>query len=77
VYPTAYPAYTPIESSPPPPPPASAAQTSGAVPLERMIVDFGNMGFSREQVLGVVGEMAATGKKIEVNSVLDKLMRGV
>ena len=30
-----------------------------------------------EQVLGVVGEMAATGKKIEVNSVLDKLMRGV
>jgi hypothetical protein len=76
-YPTAYPAYTPIESSPPPPPPASAVQTSGAVPLEHMIADFGNMGFSREQVLGVVGEMAATGKKIEVNSVLDKLMRGV
>ena len=75
-YPTAYPAYTPIESSPPPPP-ASAVQTSGAVPLEHMIADFGNMGFSREQVLGVVGEMAATGKKIEVNSVLDKLMRGV
>jgi len=47
------------------------------VPLEHMIADFGNMGFSREQVLGVVGEMAATGKKIEVNSVLDKLMRGV
>ena len=70
-YPTAYPAYAPPE----PPRPAPAPTSPGAVPLESMIVDFANMGFTRQQVLAVVGEIASTGQKVEVNTVLDKLMR--
>jgi hypothetical protein len=42
-----------------------------------MIADFASMGFTRDQVLSVVGQMSERGDKIEVNSVLDKLMRGV
>ena len=72
-YPTAYPAYAPPEPPRPAPPPAPTSP--GAVPLENMIVDFANMGFTRQQVLAVVGEIASTGQKIEVNTVLDKLMR--
>lgn len=49
--------------------------TSGAVPLEQMIGDFANMGFTRQQVMNAVSEMASSGQKIEVNSVLDRLMR--
>ena len=74
--PRAYPTYAPPPPEPPrsmPPPPA----TSGAVQtsLEHMIADFANMGFTRAQVLNVVSEMASSGQKIEVNSVLDRLMR--
>ena len=56
-------------------PPASPQ--SASVPLEHMIADFASMGFTRQQVTDTVGAMAARGENIEVNEVLDRLMRGV
>jgi hypothetical protein len=39
-----------------------------------MIADFANMGFTRGQVLNVVGGMSQRGENIDVNTVLDRLM---
>lgn len=57
-----------------PPPAMSPTATTNAVPLEHMIADFANMGFTRGQVLNVVGSMSQRGENIDVNTVLDRLM---
>ena len=77
------PRYAPPPYSGPPPPMTPEPQPSygapptspASVPLEHMIADFASMGFTRQQVVDAVGAMAARGEKIEVNDVLDRLMR--
>lgn len=64
----------PPPPNPPPPPrqPPPPHQPS-AVPVERVIDDIAVMGFSREEVRNVLREMAAQGKPVDMNVVLDRL----
>jgi hypothetical protein len=70
--------------APPPPPPAAFSSRHGApgpsppgsaasVPIERVIDDVAVMGFSREEVRGVLRELAARGENVDLNVVLDRL----
>lgn len=59
--------------------PRSAPTRSGsgggpaAVPIEKVIDDVAVMGFSRAQVRQVLQELAAEGKSVDLNVVLDRL----
>jgi hypothetical protein len=52
------------------------AQTH-TVPLEKVIDDIVNMGFSRHEVRGVVTKLMESGQSIDLNIVLDRLMNGM
>lgn len=52
------------------------AQTH-TVPLEKVIDDIVNMGFSRHEVRGVVTKLMDSGQSIDLNIVLDRLMNGM
>jgi hypothetical protein len=43
------------------------------VPIEQVIDDVAVMGFSREEVRGVLQELMAQGKNVDLNQVLDRL----
>lgn len=43
------------------------------MPIEKVIDDVAVMGFSREQVRGVLQELAAEGRSVDLNVVLDRL----
>lgn len=47
------------------------------VPLEKVIDDIVNMGFSRHEVRGVVTKLMESGQSIDLNIVLDRLMNGM
>jgi hypothetical protein len=60
--------------------PRSSAPRSGtssggptSVPIEKVIDDVAVMGFSRAQVRDVLQELAAEGKSVDLNVVLDRL----
>lgn len=54
---------------------SSPAQvTTSKMPIDRVIDDVANMGFSRDQVFAVVRTLHANGQNIDLNVVLDKLM---
>ena len=44
------------------------------VPLEKVVDDFANMGFTRDQVRSVVHRLTESGQTIDTNVVLDHLM---
>lgn len=52
------------------------AQTH-TVPLEKVIDDIVNMGFSRHEVRGIVTKLMESGQSIDLNIVLDRLMNGM
>lgn len=52
------------------------AQTH-SVPLEKVIDDIVNMGFSRHEVRGIVTKLMESGQSIDLNIVLDRLMNGM
>jgi len=65
--------YQPSHRQPPPPHPPPPPRQPSAVPVERVIDDIAVMGFSREEVRNVLREMAAQGKPVDMNVVLDRL----
>lgn len=48
-----------------------------SVPLDKVIDDIVNMGFSRHEVRGVVTKLMESGQSIDLNIVLDRLMNGM
>ena len=42
--------------------------------MEKIVDDFANMGFTREQVRGVIRQMQDAGQPVDLNVVLDRLM---
>ena len=42
--------------------------------MDKVVDDFSNMGFTREQVRGVIRELQESGKGVDLNLVLDRLM---
>ena len=61
---------------------AATLQGSGqtqtqSVPLDKVIDDIVNMGFSRHEVRGVVTKLMESGQSIDLNIVLDRLMNGM
>lgn len=50
-----------------------AGPRTASVPIEKVIDDVAVMGFSRDQVRGVLQELMAKGQKIDLNVVLDRL----
>ena len=77
--------YSHHQQQPPPrhmpgPSPSSSSPSSSSasgpprgVPIEKVIDDVAVMGFSRDQVRGVLQELAAEGKSVDLNVVLDRL----
>ncbi len=53
--------------------PAAAPQTRD-VPLERVIDEVASMGFSRHEVRDTVVQLMNSGKTVDLNVVLDRLM---
>ena len=69
----------PPHGAPPPPQPAAppaAPPTTRAVPLEQVVDDVAAMGFSRHEVRAAVTALAAAGRSVDLNIVLDRLMNG-
>ena len=64
---------------PPPPPrqdPSSGGQVSSSrVPIERVVEDVAAMGFARHQVRDTVRRLTESGEAVDLNKVLDSLMR--
>eukprot|EP00897_Mesotaenium_endlicherianum_P007545 jgi/Mesen1/6819/ME000035S06199 len=64
------------------PPPAASSERGGAplgtsrVPIDKVIDDVAAMGFSKEQVHGIVRRLTENGQSVDLNIVLDKLMNG-
>lgn len=56
---------------------APAQAQTHTVPLEKVIDDIVNMGFSRHEVRGVVTKLMESGQSIDLNIVLDRLMNGM
>ena len=48
-----------------------------SVPLDKVIDDIVNMGFSRHEVRDVVTKLMESGQSIDLNIVLDRLMNGM
>ena len=42
--------------------------------VDKVVEDFANMGFTREQVRGVIRELTDAGQSVDLNVVLDRLM---
>lgn len=74
----------PMRHNPPPPTPSSrpspgasgpqVSQQTRNVPLEQVIDDVANMGFSRHEVKEVVLDLMNKGQSVDLNIVLDRLM---
>ena len=64
---------------PPPPPrqdPSSGGQVSSSrVPIERVVEDVAAMGFAKHQVFLAVRRLTESGEAVDLNKVLDSLMR--
>lgn len=56
--------------------PASLQNQSMKVSMEKVVDDFANMGFTRDQVRGVIRELTEAGQGVDLNVVLDRLMNG-
>ena len=54
--------------------PAQLVNQSVKVNVERFIDDFASMGFTRDQVRGVIRELSDSGQTVDTNVVLDRLM---
>ena len=54
--------------------PASFDVRNVSVSMDKVVEDFANMGFTREQVRGVIRTMQDSGKEVDLNQVLDRLM---
>jgi hypothetical protein len=46
------------------------------VSMEKVVDDFANMGFTRDQVRRVIRDMTESGQGVDLNVVLDRLMNG-
>ena len=44
------------------------------VSMDKIVEDFANMGFTRDQVVGVIRELQDAGQGVDLNVVLDRLM---
>lgn len=55
----------------------SSQPRTQSVPLDKVIDDIVNMGFSRHEVRGVVTKLMESGQSIDLNIVLDRLMNGM
>jgi hypothetical protein len=42
--------------------------------MDKVVEDFANMGFTRDQVVGVIRELQDAGQGVDLNVVLDRLM---
>ena len=58
------------------PNPAQLVNQSVKVNVERFIDDFASMGFTRDQVRGVIRDLSDSGQTVDTNVVLDRLMNG-
>jgi hypothetical protein len=56
--------------------PAQLVNQSVKVNVERFIDDFASMGFTRDQVRGVIRDLSDSGQTVDTNVVLDRLMNG-
>ena len=86
--PGGYGGYPPQQGYPTPPPqmqqqqqrrssnPAQLVNQSVKVNVERFIDDFASMGFTRDQVRGVIRDLSDSGQTVDTNVVLDRLMNG-
>jgi len=50
--------------------------SSSKMPIEKVIEDVSLMGFTKDEVRTVVRELTKQGKTVDLNVVLDKLMKG-
>jgi len=55
-------------------PPASFEDRNVKVSMDKVVEDFSNMGFTRDQVVGVIRELQQSGQSMDLNVVLDRLM---
>ena len=55
---------------------AQLVNQSVKVNVERFIDDFASMGFTRDQVRGVIRDLSDSGQTVDTNVVLDRLMNG-
>ena len=82
-----YPPYPPRHYPPPgapygPPFPGAGPRASPAsietrnvkVSMDKIVEDFANMGFTRDQIVGVIRELQDSGQGVDLNVVLDRLM---
>ena len=56
--------------------PSSLQNQSMKVSMEKVVDDFANMGFTRDQVRRVIRDMTESGQGVDLNVVLDRLMNG-
>jgi hypothetical protein len=63
-------------SYPSPPPPSPPQVQNEDIPLDVIVGEFASMGFTRDEVMTVLGKMEARNEQKEMNSILDKLMAG-
>jgi hypothetical protein len=74
--------YAPPPPPPPPPrgsgapPPPPAQLSSSKVPMEKVVDDLSQMGFTRDEVRGVIRSLTENGQSVELNVVIDRLMNG-
>ena len=61
---------------PSPPPPSPPQMQNEDIPLDVIVGEFASMGFTRDEVMTVLGKMEARNEQKEMNSILDKLMAG-
>lgn len=54
--------------------PASIETRNVKVSMDKVVEDFANMGFTRDQVVGVIRELQDAGQGVDLNVVLDRLM---
>ena len=54
------------------------AMTTGVakVPIDKVIEDVSNMGFSRDEVRAVIRSLTDNGQTVDLNQVIDRLMNG-
>ncbi|KXZ47712.1 hypothetical protein GPECTOR_33g594 [Gonium pectorale] len=71
------PSYRPGPVVPSPSAPGGSGGTaSRTVPLDKIIADIAQMGFSRGDVMNAVNSLQASGKALDLNTIIDKLTRG-
>lgn len=54
--------------------PASIETRNVKVSMDKIVEDFANMGFTRDQIVGVIRELQDSGQGVDLNVVLDRLM---